>query len=101
MESGVDSMSESEADAQSLSESEGDSFSEELDFAQVSADAELEANLEAFNEFMASYGVEGDMLLAELSSELEDNQLAYLVSTPEVYHNLAQLADNYIKNYEH
>lgn len=52
--------------SESGSESEGD-----MNLAQLSADAMLEANVEAFNNFMGNYGVKGDELLAQLSSELD------------------------------
>lgn len=42
-----------------------------MGLAQISADAMLEANVSAFNDFMGKYGIEGDELLAQLSSELD------------------------------
>ena len=72
---------------------------EAIQLAQIQARAEESqmkmANLEHFGTFLSQIGIDEEELMAQLNSEMSEDQIQYLATNPDIYRGLAQIASSH------
>lgn len=92
----VAAESDSDSDADSDAQIDND---DEMEFAQLLAEEELQTNMETLQEFLAQIGVnDTDSLLAQLGETLSPEQIGSLANNPDTYDKLAQVAEDYFED---
>ena len=64
----------------------------------MDSEALAKENLDYFSSYLSSLGVEGNAVLAQLSSEYDASALQKIATDPDMYSSLAQLAQEYKVN---